>query len=83
MYRKGGGIVLRLLEERLFDAPQFPGRHPWRQPRAQALSIDQPIGLRIAANDGRLEGRRGSRSLVDFKYNSSRTAPMTLPPVLT
>ena len=83
MDREGGGVVLRLLEERVLDAPQFPGRRTRGQARAQALAIDQPIGLRIAADYGCFEGRRGSRSLIDFKYNSSRTGPGDASPGLT
>ena len=54
-HRDPGRIVLCLLEVRLRDAPELAGSHSRRQPRPQPLSIDQPVGLRIAPDHGRYE----------------------------
>ena len=50
-----GRVVLRLLEPRLVDAPQLARGHARRQPPRELRAVDQPVGLRIAADDGGLE----------------------------
>src|SRR5205085_11620973 len=51
-----GGIVLSLLEEWLGDAPDIAGTNTWRQSAEQLVSIDEPVWLRVAAdNSGRQE----------------------------
>jgi hypothetical protein len=52
------GVVLCLLEVLLRDAPELTCAHARRQPVAEPLSVDQPAGLRIAADDGRDEHAR-------------------------
>ena len=52
-----GRVVLRLLEPRLVDAPQLARGHARRQPPRELRAVDQPVGLRIAADDG---GRKRS-----------------------
>src|SRR5690242_16714263 len=59
--RKPSRIVLRLFEVRLGDAPQLAGAHSGRQAVAEPLAVDQPRGLRIAADDGRLARHLTSR----------------------
>jgi len=55
--RQQGGVVLRLLQERLLDAPQLLRPHPRREPAAQLLPVDQPVGLRPGADQaGRQQG---------------------------
>ncbi len=49
-----GRIVLGLLEERLGHAPDLTHARA-RHDLAQHLAIDQPVGLRIGADDGGLE----------------------------
>ena len=51
-------VVLRLLEERLGHAPELARPHARRQPLAEPLAVDQPVGLRVAADDGRDEVRQ-------------------------
>ena len=49
-----GGVVLRLLQVRVLHAPQLVqprARHAFHQQRA----IDQPVGLRVGADDGGLQ----------------------------
>ena len=50
-----GRVVLRLLEERLRHTPELPGPNARRQPVAESLAVDEPVGLRIAPDDGRLQ----------------------------
>ncbi len=49
--RQDGRIVLRLLQPFRRDAPQVPGPQP-RHEFPERGPIDQPIGLRIASNQG-------------------------------
>ena len=48
-------VVLGFLEVLLRDAPQLERAHPRRQPVAEPLAVDQPLGLRVAPDDGRDE----------------------------
>ena len=51
--RDQGRVVLRLLEMRLVDPPQLPCADARRQPAAERLAVDQPVRLRIAADNRR------------------------------
>src|SRR5581483_8237593 len=44
------GIVLRLREKRLRNAPEVARAHARRDILGQALPVDEPVGLRIAAH---------------------------------
>jgi len=46
-------VVLGLLEERLRYLPELTRSHARRQPLSEQLSVDQPVGLRIAPDDRR------------------------------
>ena len=46
----GGRVILGLLEQRRRDPPQFRGAHAWHLSRERS-PVDQPIRLRIAADD--------------------------------
>ena len=48
-------VVLRLGEERLGDAPQLLRPHPRREPPGELLAVDQPLRLRVAADERRRE----------------------------
>ena len=50
-------VVLGLLEPLVLDAPQLVGGYARRQPSRELRTVDQPVGLRIAADDGGLERR--------------------------
>ncbi len=50
-----GRVVLRFLEKRLRHTPELMRAYARRQPLSEALSIDQPIRLRIAPDDRRDE----------------------------
>jgi hypothetical protein len=52
------GIVLRLLEERLGDAPHLLGAHPRRQPAAEIAAVHQPVGLNVRADHGGRQDRQ-------------------------
>ena len=41
-------VILRLFQEFRRDTPEIAEAHARRRDRAQALAIDQPIGLRVA-----------------------------------
>src|SRR5712691_1627822 len=43
-------VLLRLGEQRLGDAPQLLCAHPRREARGELLAVDQPLRLRVAAN---------------------------------
>src|ERR1700682_722704 len=45
-------VVLRLLQEVRCDAPDLQGSRPRWEPAAQHRPVDQPVGLRIAPDDG-------------------------------
>ena len=49
--REERGVVLRLLEVRLRDAPQLVHAHARHHGREHG-AVDQPVGLRVAADDG-------------------------------
>jgi hypothetical protein len=49
---EAGGVVLGLLEELLWNPPKLARPHPRRQPRSEPFPVDQPVGLRIAPDDG-------------------------------
>jgi hypothetical protein len=51
--RDQGRVVLRLLKVRLVDPPQLPCADARRQPAAERLAVDQPVRLRIAADNRR------------------------------
>ena len=44
-------IVLRFFEEFRIDAPQLPRSHAWWKAPGKLLAVDQPIWLRIGANE--------------------------------
>ena len=48
--REHGGIVLRLRQIRLLHAPELARAHPRREAAGELLAVDQPFGLRIAAD---------------------------------
>jgi len=54
-----GRVVLRLRKVGRLDAPQLARANPRRKRAAQAIAIDQPVGLRVAADDrgGEHDGR--------------------------
>src|SRR5687768_17510053 len=43
--RQEGGVVLRLRQVRLRDAPQLLRAHPGRKAPGELLAVDQPFGL--------------------------------------
>ena len=47
-----GGVVLRLGQLRLGDTPQLLAAHAGHRARLHRLAVDQPVRLRIAADDG-------------------------------
>ena len=49
--RCDGGVVLCLGEKRLGNAPQLLCAHARRQALQQLLTVDQPLGLRVAADE--------------------------------
>ena len=53
-----GGVVLRLLQPLGIDLPQFLHAHARRKPRGEVLAVDQPVGLRVGADE------RGRKQLV-------------------
>ena len=51
-----GGVVLGLLEPFRRDPPELGRAHARREPSLQLLAVDQPVGLRIGADErGRKE----------------------------
>ena len=50
-------VVLRLLEVRRVDAPELMGAHPRREAVAQPLAVDQPVRLRVGADEARGDHR--------------------------
>ena len=74
--REPGRVVLRLLEERLRHAPELPRAHARRQPLAEPLAVDQPAGLRIAADDG------GEEHAGDYRAQPAPDPRMQSPIVL-
>src|SRR6185503_2135982 len=50
--REHRGVVLRLREQRLRDPPQLLGAQPRRKALAELVAVDQPVGLRVAADQG-------------------------------
>ena len=57
--REQRGVVLRLLEPGRLDAPQLARAGTWRNDLRQAPAVDQPVGLRVAADQRR--GQQGVR----------------------
>jgi hypothetical protein len=53
---ESGGVVLGLLEEGLRHAPELARPYARRQPVSEALAVDQPARLGIAADDRREQG---------------------------
>jgi hypothetical protein len=51
--REEDGVVLGLCQELLADPPELARAHPRRQPGPEPGAVDQPRGLRVAADDGR------------------------------
>ena len=49
--REQRGVVLRLLETFGRDAPQLAGAHARREALGELLAVDQPVGLRIGADE--------------------------------
>src|SRR6266446_7070860 len=47
------GVVLRLREIGLRNAPQLGGAHAGRDVLCQPLAVDQPVGLRVASHESR------------------------------
>jgi hypothetical protein len=43
--------VLRLVEPRRGDAPQFPRPHAGREAGGEFLAVDQPLGLGVTADE--------------------------------
>ena len=48
-------VVLGFLEVLLRDPPELERAHARWEPVAEPLTVDQPVGLRVAADDGRDE----------------------------
>ena len=53
--RESGCVVLGFLEVLLPDAPELACAHARRKSVAEPLAVDQPLGLRVAPDDGRDE----------------------------
>jgi hypothetical protein len=51
LHRQPGRVVLGLLEQLLRHPPELARAHARRQPLAETLAVDQPVGLRIAPDD--------------------------------
>ena len=78
-------VVLGLLERVGSGEPQLPGPHPRREPAGQPGSVDQPVRLRIAADQRGGEERKGghrrlscTRSDIGLRTQVGTTT--TLPP---
>ena len=66
------GVVLRLIEKFRRDPPQLLGAHARRKPAGELLAVDQPIRLRVGADQ---RGRQSSG-------NALRRPPRILAPRL-
>ncbi len=53
------GIILRFLEPGLRDPPELQRPRSRGELLGQLVAVDQPVGLRVAANDGAGEKRQG------------------------
>src|SRR5262249_61214302 len=53
--REARRIVLRLGQVRLADPPELARADPRREPAGELRAVDQPVGLRVAADQGRGE----------------------------
>ena len=49
--RQQGGVVLRFPEPGLGDAPQRSCAHARREAAGEHLTVDQPVGLRVASDE--------------------------------
>ncbi len=67
-----GRVVLRLLEKFRGDAPQFAGAHARRKAARQFRAIDEPLRLRVAADDGGGEHFHGYCVPVDARRLAMR-----------
>jgi len=47
-----GGGLLRVGKPGFADAPKLPGAHTGRQAGLQPVPVDQPLRLRVAADNG-------------------------------
>ena len=82
--REDGRVVLRLLQVRRRDAPdlvRMDARHPMLFQRA---AVDQPVGLRIAADDGGGDqmGRVGHRLWCLHRRHSPDSIPVSTCPAI-
>ena len=76
--RKPRRVVLGVLEKRLGYPPQLERAHAGRQPRAEPLAVDQPVGLRIAPDDGREKSRSRGHSRASLR-RACRRRPRQAP----
>jgi hypothetical protein len=59
--REQGRVLLGFLEPRVGNAPELPGAHARGEPRREPGAVDQPLGLRIAADERRRKQRHRLR----------------------
>src|SRR5207244_13601313 len=65
--REQRGVVLRLREMRLGDAPQLLRAHARREAAGELLAVDQPFGLRVTADQrGRKKHRHSPYPSTNF-----------------
>ena len=69
-------VVLRLLQVLRVDAPQLGRAHARREPAAEALAIDQPVGLRVRADEARRQSFRKRRARHAGKHTPGAVAPV-------
>ena len=74
-------VVLRLLEPGFGHPPDFWHAHA-RHQRAQQLAVDQPLGLRIAADHGRRQDAIGPHQRPSSRIATARVKPAEAPLML-
>ena len=63
-------VVLRFLEVLLRDPPELERAHARWEPVAEPLTVDQPVGLRVAADDGCDQSRRARRGIPRSRHET-------------
>jgi len=69
--RQARGVILRLGKPGFGNSPQFLRAHPGRVALGELFAVDQPVGLRIAADQG--GGKKHGSPLLDERnsYDAS------------
>src|SRR5712691_12207401 len=76
--REDRGVVLGLLEVLGCDSPDLQRAGSWRQATAEHRAVDEPIGLGIAADDGRQQDILHRANLRGADRKSTRLNPVTV-----